>query len=108
MITLTALVSTRHFPEKIKTQDDLLKPYVIDYADCSMLLLERLGHYRYCQLCEYISGEKEPYKLISTLRNQTNDSYFCNENKIGISLSECTSVSTHPDEYALVLYNCFS
>jgi hypothetical protein len=107
MEILTALIRTRYFPKRIKARTELLKLYATDYADRSLLLLEHLGHHRYCQLYGYVSGSTEPNKLIDVLEAKGECSFFCNENRIGITPEVCTQATTNPHDYELALYKCF-
>jgi hypothetical protein len=108
MEALTAIIRTRYFPEKIKAQAGLLKSYVTNYAECSIFVLEHLGHHRYHQLHKYVSGETEPYEFIALLKCNEDRKYFCNESSIGIPLAEREQALLSPSNYALIRYNCFN
>ena len=108
MEILTTLIRTCNFPEKIRFRAELLKSYTIDYADCSLLLLEHLGHHSYSQPYRYVSGGANPNTLINLLNAKGEHSFFCNEKSIGITFEEREHATVNPHDYALVLYKCFS
>jgi hypothetical protein len=94
--------------DKLKSNPVRLSKYVIDYADCSTLTLDRLGIYRYRILNTCVLGQESP-KHFLRLMSAYNDSFFfyCNERSQSIDAKEIERAYAHPDQYAIVLYYCF-
>jgi len=108
MSIFTLLIKTRFFKDSIKENPVRLSMYVIDYADYSTLILEQLGCYRYRQLNTCVLGQEEPVKFMQllTARNDS-QTFYCNKRNLHIPKHEIGRAFKRPEEYAIVLYNCY-
>lgn len=108
MKILTALIKTEYFVDKLRSNLSDLKSYVIDYADCSSLILEQIGEYRYRKLRYCILGQEDPMGVIETISKYDSSTFFyCNKLSHIIDPEEVDRVRNHPANYAVVLYDCF-
>ncbi len=108
MNTFTLLVETQHFAVKVKENSNSLSAYVVDYADNSSFILEQQRIYRYRTLNSCVLGQESPKELISLLKTRNNrHSFFCNKNRLKIKSNEVQRACRHPENYAVVIYNCY-
>lgn len=108
MNIFTLLIKTRFFADSIKKNPAKLSHYVIDYADYSTFILEQTGQYRYRQFNSCILGQENPDKFTQLLMACDNShAFYCNEKSLYIPECEMKQAFKQPEEYSIVLYNCY-
>lgn len=109
MNTYTLLIKTDFFPMKTKSKTHLLASYVIDYAYCTGLLLEQMNLYRYSSLHSYYLGSINPNKVKELISNyDVGKFFFCNKRKSSLTNEEVRQIYLQPENYAVVVFNCFT